>query len=97
MDSHRNGRYYAEMVKVAGGDEKEGMREEWSRNCISIRWKAVLGFCTRSRRGGTQILEEEEDARLLDRCEAKREEWAKHWQCDESVQKVEDRPWKMRN
>ena len=39
-------------------------------------------------RGGTQILkEEEEDARLLDRCEAKREEWAKHWQCDESVQK----------
>ena len=46
-------------------------------------------------RGGTQILKkEEEDARLLDRCEAKRKEWAKHWQCDESVQKVEDKPWK---
>ena len=30
-------------------------------------------------RGGTQILKkEEEDARLLDRCEAKRKGWAKH-------------------
>ena len=26
---------------------------------------------------------EEEDARLLDRCEAKRKAWAKQWQCDE--------------
>ena len=39
-------------------------------------------------RGGAQILEkEEEDVRLLDRCEAKRKEWAKHWQCNEVVQK----------
>ena len=37
---------------------------------------------------------EEEDARLLDRCEAKRKGWAKHWQCDESVQNMEDKPWK---
>ena len=28
----------------------------------------------------------------MDLCEAKRKEWAKHWQCDESVQKVEDNP-----
>ena len=42
-----------------------------------------------------QVLKkEEEDARLLDRCGAKRKEWAKHRQCDESVQKVEDKPWK---
>ena len=34
-------------------------------------------------------LEEEEDAMLLDRCEAKMKEWAKHWQCDEEVQNVE--------
>ena len=46
-------------------------------------------------RGGVQILKkEEEDARLLDRCEAKRKEWAKRWECDESVQNVEDKPWK---
>ena len=42
-----------------------------------------------------QILKkEEEDARLLDRCEAKRKEWAKHWQCGESVPDLEDKPWK---
>ena len=41
--------------------------------------------------GGAQVLEkEEEDARLLDRCEAKRREWAKHWQCDEDVQNAEE-------
>ena len=35
-------------------------------------------------RGGVQILKkEEEDAKVLDRCEAKRKQWAKHWQCDE--------------
>ena len=27
-------------------------------------------------RGGVQILKKEDDARLLDRCEAKRKEWA---------------------
>ena len=37
---------------------------------------------------------EEEDARLLDHCEAKREEWAKHWQCYENAQNMEDKPWK---
>ena len=30
----------------------------------------------------------------MDLCEAKRKEWAKHWQCNENVQKVEDNPWK---
>ena len=41
-------------------------------------------------RGGAEILkQEEEDARLLDRCEAKRKEWAKHWQCEESVPEFE--------
>ena len=44
-------------------------------------------------RGVAQILREEEDVRLLDRCEAKRKEWAKHWHCDESVQNMEDKPW----
>ena len=44
-------------------------------------------------KGQTQMLKkEEEDARLWDCCEAKREAWAKHWQCDESVQNVEDKP-----
>ena len=34
---------------------------------------------------------EEEDARLLDRCEAKRKEWAKHWQCDEEIQNMQNK------
>ena len=34
--------------------------------------------------GESQILvNDEEDAKLLDRCEAERKEWATHWQCDE--------------
>ena len=37
--------------------------------------------------------ERQEDARLLDRCEAIWKDWAKHWQCDVSVQNVEDKPW----
>ena len=37
---------------------------------------------------------EEEDARLLDRCEAKRKEWSIHWQCDEEVQNMQDKPWR---
>ena len=46
-------------------------------------------------RGGAQILKkEEENVMLLDHCEAKRKEWAKHQQCYESVQNVEDKPWK---
>ena len=39
------------------------------------------------------MVNEEEDARLLDRCEAKRKVWAKHWQCDEEAKNVEGKPW----
>ena len=35
--------------------------------------------------------QEEEDARL-DRCEAKMKEWATPWQCEESVQNMDDEP-----
>ena len=46
-------------------------------------------------RGGVQILEKEEaDARLLDRYEAKRKEWSKHWQCNEELQNMQDKPWR---
>ena len=43
-------------------------------------------------RGGVQIPKKEEDERLLDRCEAKRKEWAKHWQCDEEIQNMQSKP-----
>ena len=41
----------------------------------------------------TDLEKEEEDAWLLDRCEAKMKEGAKHWQCDDSDQKLDDKPW----
>ena len=40
------------------------------------------------------MVNEEEDARLLDRCEAKMKDRAKHWQCGEVVQNVEEKLWK---
>ena len=46
-------------------------------------------------RGGVQILKKnEEDARLLHRCDAKSKEWAKHWQCDEEIQNMQNKPWR---
>ena len=45
--------------------------------------------------GGVQILEkDQDDARLLDRCEVERKEVSKHWQCDEEVQSMQDKPWR---
>ena len=46
-------------------------------------------------REGAQILDKvEEDAKLLERCEAKRKEWSKHWQCNEEIQNMQDKPWR---
>ena len=41
-------------------------------------------------RGGVQLFKEE-DARLMARCEEKWKEWATRWQCDENVEKVNDK------
>ena len=41
------------------------------------------------------LVNEEEDARLLDRCAAKKgKNGQKPWQCDEELQNVEEKPWK---
>ena len=46
-------------------------------------------------RGGLQVLEDlEEDAERMRRCEEKRKERARHWQCDSDVQSAEERPWR---
>ena len=50
--------------------------------------REVLGFCARSRNP-----QQEEDARLMVRCEAKIKEWTKHWQCNEEVQNLAGKPW----
>ena len=67
-------------------DEEEKMEE--------VRQQKVAQMIETSLQHGrrrAQIVKiEEADARLLDRCEAKRKEWAKHWQC-ESVQNMEEK------
>ena len=54
--------------------------------------KGVLDFFTKSqsRRGGG----EEDNANLLELCEAKRKEWSKHWQCNEEIQNMQNKPWR---
>ena len=83
-------------------DEKENMEEMHQRKVKQmIKGAGLLHTISKPttwRGGGTQIWKkEEEDARLMDRCEAKRKEWAEHWQCGESVQNMDDKPWKMKN
>ena len=79
-------------------DEKEKM-EEMHQHKVAQMIKSAEGSAgllhkiskPTAWRGGAQILvNEEEDARLLERCEAKRKEWAKHWQVDDEVQYVEE-------
>ena len=70
-------------------EDDRGKMEEMHQQMVNQMIKSAEGSAglLQDGQGGAQILEkEEEDARLLDRCEAKRKEWAKHWQCDESVQ-----------
>ena len=75
-------------ASVQGG----GYDQECRRKC----WNSVKKS-QRQRCGGEEYRfgrKEEEDARLLDRCEAKGKEWSNHWQCDEEVQRMQDKPWK---
>ena len=46
-------------------------------------------------RGGEQILKEQKDVRLMDRCEKKRQQWARNWQCKYCA-KSRTTPWKCR-
>ena len=79
-------------------DEKRKM-EEMHQQKVSQMIKKCRRWCwafTQAWRGGVQILKETaEDAKLLDRCEAKKKNGQeRHWQCGEDVQNMEDKPWK---
>ena len=93
---------YVQLEKMKKEDKKRKM-EELHQQRVNQMIKSAEGSAgllhkltkPTAWRGGAQILKkEEENARLLDRCEAKRKEWAKQWQCDESVQNMEDKHWK---
>ena len=90
----KNGMFDRKMKKK---DEK-GKMEELHQHKVAQMIKSAEGSKPAARRAGAQILKKgEEDARLLDLCEAKKKEWAKHSQCGEDVQNVEEKLWKMRN
>ena len=92
--------WYEWLEYIKKEDEKEKMEEMHQRKVEKMiksaeRSAGLLHKITKPTmwRGGLQILkEEEEDARLLDRCEAKRKEWDKHWQCNEEIQKMQNKP-----
>ena len=95
-------KWYEWLEEMTENDEKEKM-EELHQHKVAQMIESAEGSAGLLQkiskptgwRGGAQILKnEEEDARLVDRCEAKRTEWAKHWQCDEEVQHVEETLWK---
>ena len=95
-------KWYEWLEHMKKKDEKEKMEEMHQRKVEKMIKSAEgsAGLLHKIRnltmwRGGAQILKkEEEDARLLDRCEAKRKEWAKHWQCDEEIQNMQNKPWR---
>ena len=99
----RSGRHHAEMYDWLGEmkkkDEERKLGEVHQRKIILMIKSAdgsarLLHRSTKHTewRGGVQILKEE-DVTPMDRCEEKRKEWARHWQCDADVQNQENRPW----
>ena len=78
-------KWFQWLQELKKRDEKEKMEEMHQHKVAQIiksaEGSAGLLHHISKPRGGAQILvNEEEDARLLDRCEAKRKEWAKYWQ-----------------
>ena len=88
-------KWYEWLKYLKKKDEKEEMEEMHQRK---VEKMIILHKITKPTvwRGGVQILkeEEEEDAKLSDRCEAKRQELTKHWQCDEEIQNMRNEPWR---
>ena len=78
-------KWYEWLEHMKKKDEKEKLEEMHQRKVEKMIKSAEESACLLYKitkptmwRGGVQILEkDEEDARLLDRCEAKRKEWSK--------------------
>ena len=95
-------KWYEWLEYMKKKDEKEKMEEMHQRKVEKMiksaeRSAGLLHKITKPTmwRGGVQIpKEEEEDVRLLDRCEAKRKEWEKRWQCNEEIQNMQLKPWR---
>ena len=96
-------KWYKWLEEMKKKDEKEKM-EEMQQHKVGQMINSSEGSAgllhkistpTAWRRGAQIWANEEEDAGLLDRCEANWKEWTKHWQCDKEVQNVAAKLWKM--
>ena len=98
MAPSRRGRNHAKLICLVGEiakkkkDEKKRKIEEMHQERVNQMTKSAEGsagllltFTKPTAWRGAQILTKEE------------EEWAKHWQRDESVQNMEDKPVKTRS
>ena len=94
-------KWYEWLEKMKKEDEKKNM-EEMHQQKVAQMIKSAEGSAgllhkitkPTAWRGGAQILKkEEEDARLLDRCEAKRKEGQSIGSVMADVQNLEDKPW----
>ena len=70
------------------------MKKNTTRKSVKLKvLKDVQGQCMKSP-SQRRDEEEVEDAKVLARCQEKRKDWMKHWQCGTEVQCQENRPWK---
>ena len=85
---------WLEYVKTK--DEKEKMEEMHQRKVEKMIKSAEgsAGSVHKITKSTMWRRSEEEDARRLDRCEAKRKEWGKNWKCDEEIQNMQNKPWR---
>ena len=76
--------------------DEEKRREEYHLKLDSrmvARAEGAAGFlCTKSRKRAS--VGRVGETTPMKRCEEKREDWARHWQCDTEAQDMEDEPWR---
>ena len=89
------GRHNAAVVQLAAWKKQEGRRGRMMSSAEGGASFLHLSTKPASWRGGLQVLEDlEVDVKVMGTCDEKREEEAKHWQCDSEVRGVEDKPWR---
>ena len=98
-DAVQNWYKWSEEMKKDKEEKVEGLHQQKSgandQECGGKRWTLAQDLYAHSMETRSTDLEEMKKRMpgSWNRCEAKRKEWAKRWQCDESVQNVEDKPW----
>ena len=93
---------YEWLEHMGKKDDKEKMEEMHQRKVQKMikRAEGSAGLLhkitkpTMWRRGVKILKKDEEDANLLERCKAERREWSTHWQCNEEIHNMQNKPWR---